>query len=48
MTDKQIAARFLISHFTVGKHVQHMLRKPGAANRTQAVSYTSFEGGEER
>lgn len=46
-SNKQIAAELFISHFTVGKHVQNILRKLGVSNRTQAVSYTSFEGGNE-
>jgi len=44
LSNKEIAARFSISHYTVGKHVRQILRKLGAANRTQAVSYASFEG----
>ena len=44
LSNKEIAARFSISHYTVGKHVQQILRKLGAANRTQAVSYATFEG----
>jgi len=44
-SNKQIAAHLYISRFTVGKHVQNILRKLGVANRTQAVAYTSFEGG---
>ncbi|HVB23698.1 MAG TPA: response regulator transcription factor [Ktedonobacteraceae bacterium] len=43
-SNKQIATELFISHFTVGKHVQNILRKLGATNRTQAVSYTLFEG----
>jgi DNA-binding NarL/FixJ family response regulator len=43
LSNKQIAAQCSISHYTVGKHVQHILHKLGVANRTQAVSYTSFE-----
>jgi DNA-binding NarL/FixJ family response regulator len=46
-SNKQIATRLSISPYTVGKHVQHILRKLGVANRTQAASYTSFEGGTE-
>jgi len=42
--NKQIAAQLAISHYTVGKHVQNILRKLGAANRTQAAAYPSFEG----
>lgn len=44
-SNKQIAAQLSISRFTVGKHVQNILRKLGATNRTQAVSHTAFEGG---
>ena len=43
-SNKQIAVELCISHFTVGKHVQNILRKLGATNRTQAVSHTLFEG----
>jgi DNA-binding NarL/FixJ family response regulator len=45
-TNKQIATNLMISPYTVGKHVQNILRKLGVSNRTQAVSYTSFEGGD--
>jgi DNA-binding NarL/FixJ family response regulator len=45
-SNKQIASKLAISPYTVGKHVQNILRKLGVTNRTQAVSYTSFEGGE--
>lgn len=45
LSNKQIAANLSISPFTVGKHVQNILRKLGVVNRTQAASYTSFEGG---
>lgn len=41
-SNKQIAAQLAISPYTVGKHVQNILRKLGATNRTQAASYTSF------
>src|SRR5262249_9208252 len=44
-SNKQIASKLAISPYTVGKHVQNILRKLGVMNRTQAVSYTSFEGG---
>ena len=44
-SNKQIAKRLSISHYTVGKHVQKILRKLGVTNRTQAASTTSFEGG---
>lgn len=43
-SNKQIAAELFISRFTVGKHVQNILRKLGVTNRTQAVSYFLFEG----
>jgi DNA-binding NarL/FixJ family response regulator len=46
LSNKQIAAQLLISPYTVGKHVQHILRKLGLANRTQIAAYTSFEVGE--
>ncbi len=44
LSNKQIATRISISPYTVAKHVQHILRKLEATNRTQAVSYTSFGG----
>ncbi len=44
-SNKQIAAQLAISPFTVGKHIQNILRKLGVINRTQAASYTAFEGG---
>lgn len=44
-SNKQIAASLAISPYTVGKHVQNILRKLGVVNRTQAVAYTSFKGG---
>lgn len=43
-SNKQIAGQLSISPYTVGKHVQNILRKLGVTNRTQAASYTSFEG----
>lgn len=46
-SNKQIAAQLYISRFTVGKHVQNILHKFGVTNRTQAVSYSLFEGGNE-
>ena len=42
-SNKQIAARLSISPYTVGKHVQNILRKFGVSNRTQAVFYSSSE-----
>lgn len=45
LSNKQIASRLSISRFTVGKHIQNILRKLGVTNRTQAASYTLFEGG---
>jgi DNA-binding NarL/FixJ family response regulator len=48
LSNKQIAAQLAISPYTVGKHVQNILRKLGASNRTQAVSHTSFEGPQSR
>lgn len=44
LSNKQIATRLSISPYTVGKHVQQILRKLGVLNRTQAVSYASSEG----
>lgn len=44
-SNKQIASQLSISPYTVGKHVQKILRKLGVTNRTQAASYTSSEGG---
>jgi DNA-binding NarL/FixJ family response regulator len=44
-SNKDIATQLSISHYTVGKHVQNILRKLHVKNRTQAASYTSFEGG---
>ncbi len=44
-SNKQIASQLSISHFTVGKHIQNILRKLHVTNRTQAASYTSFGGG---
>lgn len=44
LSNKQIAVRLAISPYTVGKHVQQILRKLGVANRTQAASYASFKG----
>jgi two-component system response regulator DegU len=43
-SNKQIASELSISPYTVGKHVQKILRKFGVINRTQAALYTSFEG----
>lgn len=47
-TNKEIAKKLSISHYTVGKHVQNILHKLKVMNRTQAVSYTAFEGGDSR
>jgi len=47
LSNKQIATQLSISRFTVGKHIQNILRKLGVTNRTQAAqaaSYTAFEG----
>jgi len=48
LSNKQIATQLSISRFTVGKHIQNILRKLGVTNRTQAAqaaSSTAFEGG---
>lgn len=34
----EIASRLVVSHRTVGSHIQNMLRKMGATSRTQAVA----------
>ncbi|MGH2496082.1 MAG: response regulator [Ktedonobacteraceae bacterium] len=48
LSNKQIASQLAISRFTVGKHIQNILRKLGVTNRTQAASsYTAFKGGED-
>jgi DNA-binding NarL/FixJ family response regulator len=39
-SNKQIANQLSISPYTVGKHVQKILRKLGVTNRTQAASTT--------
>ncbi|HKV59162.1 MAG TPA: response regulator transcription factor [Ktedonobacteraceae bacterium] len=47
LSNKQIASQLAISRFTVGKHIQNILKKLGVTNRTQAAqaaSYTTFEG----
>lgn len=43
-SNKQIASQLAISPYTVGKHVQKILRKLGVTNRTQAASDASYEG----
>lgn len=37
LTNRQIAERLVISPDTVKTHVKHLLRKLGAANRTEAI-----------
>jgi DNA-binding NarL/FixJ family response regulator len=39
LSDREIAARFVISPKTVEKHVGAVLRKTGTASRTAAVMY---------
>lgn len=46
LSNKQIGSQLSISRFTVGKHIQNILKKLGVTNRTQAASYNLFEGGE--
>ena len=43
-TDREIAARFVLSEGTVKTHLRHILRKLGARNRTQAVAYVLRKG----
>ena len=43
-TDREIAARFVLSEGTVKTHLRHILRKLGARNRTQAVAYVLRNG----
>ena len=38
MANKQIARELVVALETAKKHVSHVLRKLGAANRTQAVA----------
>lgn len=38
-TDREIAAKFVLSEGTVKTHLRHILKKLGARNRTQAVAY---------
>lgn len=38
LTDQQIARRLGISTLTVSKHLQHIYRKTGTTNRTQAAA----------
>jgi DNA-binding NarL/FixJ family response regulator len=44
MTNKQIADRLGISYETVKEHVQHILRKIGVADRTQAAVWAVRSG----
>lgn len=43
-TDREIAARFVLSEGTVKTHLRHILKKLGARNRTQAVAYVLRKG----
>jgi DNA-binding NarL/FixJ family response regulator len=45
MTQRQIAARLVISPRTVGTHIEHVLRKLGVNSRTQAVALVFREDG---
>ncbi len=44
MTNKKIAAEMKISHETVKEHVQHVLRKIGVSDRTQAALWAVRRG----
>ena len=43
-TDREIAAKFVLSEGTVKTHLRHILKKLGARNRTQAVAYVLRKG----
>lgn len=40
-TNRQIAAKLVLTHSTVANHVAHILAKLGAANRTQVAALVS-------
>jgi len=43
-TDREIAAKFVLSEGTVKTHIRHILKKLGARNRTQAVAQVLRKG----
>lgn len=43
-TDREIAAKFVVTEGTVKTHIHRILRKLGARNRTQAVAYVLRNG----
>ena len=43
-TDREIAAKFVLSEGTVKTHIRHILKKLGARNRTQAVAKVLRKG----
>jgi len=43
-TDREIAAKFVLSEGTVKTHIRHVLKKLGARNRTQAVAQVLRKG----
>lgn len=43
-TDREIAAKCVVTEGTVKTHIHHILRKLGARNRTQAVAYVLRKG----
>jgi two-component system NarL family response regulator len=44
LTNKEIARVLLISQFTVRNHVNHILEKLSASDRTEAVSIAMQQG----
>ena len=43
-TDREIAAKFVLSEGTVKTHIRHILKKLGARNRTEAVAQVLRKG----